>query len=519
VNIPEFVDERVARNHDKVYLYFDNLKIKYADFAMQINKTANGLRELGINKGERFAIMLPNCPEFLYTWFALNKIGAVEVPININLKSEEVKYILGHSEARGIIAHSDYLPLLEGIRAHLPNLEQIVFIGDLQAAGMIAYENLVRSMSAELAPVATTEEDPAAIIYTSGTTGRPKGVVLSHQGLVITGESYAFMVGIGAHDRVMTPNPLFHANAQVYSVMGSLAAGASLILLRRFSRSRILGEARRYGATILVLVQAVTPWVWSYPSKHDDSNNPVRTVVAGNWPAEIYRKFERRFQVKNQTIYSLTEATMAVIGPREGTQPRKVGGVGVPMEHPNPSIKNEVKVVNEKGDELPAGEKGEIIIRNPSVMIGYFKDPEETAKAKRDRWIYTGDIGYRDEDGYFFFVGRKKEVIRRRGELVSPIEIEEVINSHPKVQESAVIGIASGLGTGEEEIKAYVLLKPNESATLEDIWSWCGERLAEFKVPGYLEFCSDFPRSSMGRIQKNVLRAQKNLTDACYDRG
>ncbi|MBW2334308.1 MAG: AMP-binding protein, partial [Deltaproteobacteria bacterium] len=239
----------------------------------------------------------------------------------------------------------------------------------------------------------------------------------------------------------------------------------------------------------------------------------------GSAAREIYRNFEKRFQVKLQALYSLTETPFAIMGPREGTRPRKPGGVGVPMEHPDPSIKNEARIIDDTGAEVPYGQQGEIIIRNPETMIGYFKDPEKTAETKRDGWIHTGDIGYQDEDGYFFFVGRKKEVIRRRGELVSPSEIESVINSHTSVQESAVIGVPSGLGVGEEEIKAYVRLKLGETVTPQELISWCNEKLAEFKTPRFLEFRDDFPRSAVGRIQKNLLTTEKrNLTEGCYDR-
>src|SRR4030042_5207745 len=179
-------------------------------------------------------------------------------------------------------------------------------------------------------------------------------------------------------------------------------------------------------------------------------------MVAGNVPTEIYDAFEKRFQLKIQTSYSLTEAVFAIMGPREGTHPRKPGGVGVPMEHPNPEVNNKIKIVDEEGREVPHGRQGEIVIQNPAIMIGYLRDAEKTAEAKKDGWLYTGDIGFQDEGGYFFFVGRKKEVIRRRGEQIAPTEIESIINSHPGVEESAVIGVPSILGTGEEEVKAYV---------------------------------------------------------------
>jgi len=207
------------------------------------------------------------------------------------------------------------------------------------------------------------------------------------------------------------------------------------------------------------------------------------------------------------------------MGPRKGTQPRKPGGMGVPMEHPDPHITNEIIIADENGAPVSQGKQGEILIRNPATMIGYFKDPQLTATIKTKGWIHTGDIGYQDEDGYFFFIGRKKEIIRRRGELISPNEVELVINSHPSVRESAVVGVPSDLGLGEEEVKVYVSLKPDQSATPGDVLSWCKGRLAEFKIPRFLEFREEFPRSAIGRIQKNLLKMQKSdLREGCYDR-
>jgi len=520
MNIRELLEKQAEKYPDKIFLYFTEEEITYQNFNIIVNRIANAFKKMGIKKGEMVAIMLPNSPEFLYTWMGLNKIGAIEVPINIDFTEVEVKYILEHSEASGIVIHQKYYRILDRIkREEVRKLRNIIFCGGgAPPSGTIAFTTLL-SEKTDLEEIVISEEDPAVCIYTSGTTDRPKGVLNSHKGWVLTGEAYAYTVGITPEDRVMTPNPLFHANAQVYSTMGCLVAGASLILLERFSSSRILEQARDYNATKMVLVQAVTPWVWNRPQREDDGDIPVKTMVAGNVPAEIYHDFEQRFQLKIQTIYSLTEAPFAIMGPREGTQPRKPGGVGVPMEHPAPSIKNEVRIVDDIGAEVCWGGQGEIIIRNPAIMIGYFKDPEKTAEIKRDGWIHTGDIGYQDEDGYFFFVGRKKEVIRRRGELISPTEIESVINSHPYVEESAIIGVPSGLGSGEEEVMAYVRLRPGRTVTPQEIMSWCGGKLAEFKIPRFLQFRNAFPRSAVGRIQKNILRAEKkNVTDGCYDR-
>lgn len=229
-------------------------------------------------------------------------------------------------------------------------------------------------------------------------------------------------------------------------------------------------------------------------------------MVAGNVPVDIYEKFEERFCLKIQTIYSLTEATMAVMGPRPGTMPRKPGSIGVPMEHPDPAVTNRVWIADEAGRELPAGKQGEIIINNPAVMLGYYNDPAKTAATKIDGWVHTGDIGFRDEEGYIFFVGRKKEVIRRRGELISPTQIEAVLNAHPAVAESAVIGVPSELGTGEEEVKAFVRLEEGGQATAEELQEFCRAKLAEFKVPRFIEFRSEFAKSAIGRIKKEELK-------------
>jgi crotonobetaine/carnitine-CoA ligase len=520
MNIRELLEKRSEENPDKVFLYFEEEEVTYKDFNHTVNRVANAFMRMGVNKGEMVAIMLPNSPAFLYTWMGLNKIGAIGVPINIDFKEGEMAYILQHSEASGIVIHEDYYPTFDRIqRTQVPHLENAIFYGDRTSpSGTISFSQLLKGET-ELEDIAISEDDPAVCIYTSGTTDRPKGVLNSHRNWVLTGQAYAYTVGITPEDRVMTPNPLFHANAQVYSTMGSLAAGASLILLKRFSSSRILEQARHYGATKMILVQAVTPWLWNRPLSEDDGDNPVRTMVAGNVPVEIYHDFEKRFQLRIQTIYSLTEAVFAIMGPREGTQERKPGGIGVLMEHPDPSITNEVKIIDDTGAVIPNGKRGEIVIRNPATMMGYFKDPERTAETEKDGWIHTGDIGYQDEDGYFFFVGRKKEVIRRRGELISPTEIEAVITSHPSVAESAVIGVPSRLGSGEEEVKAYVRLNTGERVTYQEIISWCNNKLAEFKIPRYLEFRDDFPKSAIGRIQKNLLKQEKeDLTEGSYDR-
>jgi len=250
MNIRELLEQQTERYTDKIFLYYKDEKITFQDFNVAVNKISNGLKQIGVAKGDMTAIMIPNSPVFLYSWMGINKIGAVEVPINLALKEDEVKYILQHSEASCLIIHQDYYPVFNRIKGEgLPKLKNIIFYGEeARPSGIIPFSQLLDE-KADLEDVDISDNDPAVCIYTSGTTDRPKGVINSHKSWVLTGQAYAYTVGITPDDRVMTSNPLFHANAQAYPTMGSLAAGASLILLERFCSAWIIEQTRKYQAT------------------------------------------------------------------------------------------------------------------------------------------------------------------------------------------------------------------------------------------------------------------------------
>ena len=509
MNIAQLWRQQAQAQGDKTFLYFADRQYSYQEMLESIFSVANGFRQMGVGKGDRVAIMHRNAPEFLFTLFGLSFLGATTVPVNPVFTEEETGYILGHSGAKVLVLEDAFLDTLaRAPKEKMPALERIVVNGESVPAGALSFAELLTGEATDPRGE-IDDQDPCVCIYTSGTTDLPKGVLNSHYGWVTTGQSYVYTVGITPDDRVMTPNPLFHANAQVYSTMGVLNAGASLILLEKFSGSQIIEQAIEYGATKMVLVQAVTPWVWAREPKDTDRTHGVRTMVAGNVPVDIYRQFEERFNLKIQTIYSLTEATMAIMGPRAGTVPAKPGSIGVPMEHPDPNVTNQVRIVDESGNELPPEKQGEIIIKNPAVMLEYYKDPEKTAETKKGGWIHTGDVGYRDQEGYVFFVGRKKEVIRRRGELISPTQIEIVLNSHELIEESAVIGVPSELGTGEEEVKAFVKLVDGNSLGEDEVRAWCAGKLADFKVPRFIEFRASFAKSAIGRIKKEELKKEQ----------
>lgn len=509
MNIRELLEKTVSQFPKKIFLCFGEKEVSFSEFDNLINRLSNGFLSVGVQKGDKVCIMLQNCPEFLYCWFALNKIGAILVPVNIGFKKEEAKYIFNHSEAKVVIISPAYLDLVKEIKRDCENLENIFVIGPIGTdlpKNFIELGEFQKRFSEKLAWVDIVDDDDAVYIYTSGTTGLPKGVMLTHRSYVLIGQSFAWMIKASCEDRIMTPNPLFHANAQVYSTMGSLAVGASLILIEKFSASKLWDQTRKYCPTKLVLVGPATPMVWRQPRRDLDKQNTVETLVAGYVPVEYYSEFEERFGLTVQTIFSLTESPMCIMGPREGL--RKPGSVGVPMSHPDPLIRNEAKIVDREGNEVPPGEKGEIIVKNPAVMKGYYKEPRKTLETLRSGWVYTGDIGYKDEDGYFFFVGREKDIIRKKGENISAAEVESVINKHPDVLECAVIAVPSELGHGDDEIKAFIV-PTNPQLQPQEIIDWCTDKLADFKIPRFVEFRPNLPKTALGKMMKEDLKGSR----------
>jgi len=516
MNIRELIEKQSQRNPDKVFLYFGEQEVTYKEFNENINRAANVFLNLGIKKGDRVCFFLPNCPEFLYGWFGLAKIGAVLVPINTNYRTEETKYIVNHSEANSILVHSSLKEVVDHIRPETPLLQNFLLLGeDIKNSDYVLFDEALRNASAGLGPIDVGEEDLCEIMYTSGTTGPSKGVMMTHKYWIINGYGYSYPMDVKPEDRAFTCLPFFHANAQGYSTMGALTAGASLIVVERFSASKFWDQIRHYMATVFNYIGAMLTILSKQPESEKDRDHHVRAAYGS--PA-LDKKFqdymEQRYGIIFVSGYGLTECGLCLIQPLYGL--RKEKSIGLPKQIPGAGFVNEIKIVNEEDDEVPPGGVGEIVIKNPAVMEGYFKEPELTKKVIRNGWLHTGDQGWVDEDGYFYFADRKRDVIRRRGENVSSIEVENVINANPKVLESAVLGVSSELY--DDEIKAYIIPKPNETLDPLEIVQWCKERLAYFKVPRFIEFRTEFPKTPTHRVQKYKLKEEsKDLTEDCFD--
>jgi carnitine-CoA ligase len=516
MNIRELIETQSKKNPGKVFLYFGEQEITYEAFDHNINKAANMFLDLGIRKGDRVCFLLPNCPEFLYGWLGLAKIGAILVPINTNYKTEETRYIINHSEANTILVHSSLKKVIESIRSETPSLRNFFLLGvDTGTGSYSSFDEAVRNASSNLRPTEVSEEDLCEIMYTSGTTGPSKGVMMTHKYWIINGYGYSHPMDVNPQDRLFTCLPFFHANVQGYSTMGALTAGASLIVVERFSAAKFWDQIRQYKATVFNFIGAMLTILSKQAGSERDRDHHVRAAYGS--PAldvKFQDYMEKRFGIPFISGYGLTECGLCTIQPLYGL--RKAKSMGLPKQIPGAGFVNEIKIADDHEREVPRGTIGEIVIKNPAVMKGYYKDPELTAKVIRDGWLHTGDQAWMDEDGYFYFADRKRDVIRRRGENISSMEVENVINVHPKVLESAVIGVPSELY--DDEVKAYIIPKPDETIDPLEIITWCKERLAYFKVPRFVEFRTEFPRTPTLRVQKYKLKEEKeDFTKDCFD--
>lgn len=505
---------RIDERPNKVFLYFKDKQITYNELGETVNKLANGLMSLGIKKGDRVSLHLPNCPEYIYSIFAIAKIGAIMVPINPAYKEREIEYVLKHAEVTAAILPQPILESIQKIRAGLPNLKNIVCTSKEQVQGTVSFYNLIEKSSNSLLKTEVNENDTLAIIYTSGTTGLPKGVMIAQRTYVKAGYHTATGMALTSKDRLMTCLPLFHVLSQCVSMMGALAIGGSLILLDAFHPSEWWNQTREYKATAAWMLGAMPMILWNMPVRNDDADNPVRVAVIVPIPSEILEKFERRFDLRVMESYAQTESYPYWLMSPLDMRKRKPGAFHAIQDLT-------AKIVDEKGEELPKGVIGELILSPAHEMMkGYWKNPEKTAEAIRDGWLYTGDLLYTDGTGNFYFGDRKKDFLRRSGENISSLEVEALLLEHPKIAEVAVIGVPDPIR--QQEVKAYIVLKAGETketAPPEEIIAWCEKRIASFKVPRYIEYKKELPRTPTLRVEKYKLRQEKpDLTEGSYDR-
>ena len=503
----QLLEYRVATTPNKTFVIFDDLEggvtqLTYAMFDAQVNRTAHLLRKLGLHKGDKINVHLPNCLEFLYLWFGAAKIGVVVMPTNILSVPAELEYLVGHSGSRFIFTQVDYLAASVEVQQHCSSVEKVVICGKgTVPPDALDFESSLAEQPTDPPPAQISPFDDVSILYTSGTTSRPKGVQVTNANFIYAGETVAKAIRLAPDDRHYIVLPLFHANAQYYSTMSTLVTGASMALMARFSASSYFDTCIAHNCTVASLFAAPIRMILAQERRPELRSNQLRVALtAQNVTAAQLDEWADRFGAPLLQLYGMTE-TMGPPLMNPIDYERRNLSIGLP------ALGYEVKLVNDEGEPAEQGEIGQILVHGLpgwSIMKGYFKDPEATAQTIREDWIWTGDNAYQDSDGFFYFVDRAKDMIKRAGENVAASEVEAVIQQHPKVFDCAVIGVPDPLR--DEAIKAFVVLHANEEATAEEIIEWCRARLAKFRVPEFVEFCKELPRTSVGKIQKHLLR-------------
>ncbi len=499
---------RRARDHrDDPFCLFEDQVITFGDLDAAANRLANGLAGTGIGAGDRVAVMLPSHPDHIYTLLALAKLGATHVPINVHEKASGIGHLLVHAEIGALIADGRYqaelAPALSGARS----VDTVVWRGGTPASTVRRSLKLEALVAAGSSQAPRGEPDPgslAMVLYTSGTTGAPKGVMVTDKMYQTAAKNAGIAADVRPGDVLFLWEPLHHI-AGVQTVILCLQQGVSCALVDKFSASRFWDQARRYRATQIHYLGGVLGLLLKQPERPDDAKHSVRIAYGAPAPPDFWLRFEKRFGVRIHECYGMTEASSFTTINLWG----KVGSIGKPVEE------LEVRIVDENDRPLPPGAVGEIVLREREpgcVMTGYWNDGEGTRVALRNGWLHTGDLGSRDAEGFYYFGGRQKDTIRRRGENVSAWVVERAVSAFPDVQECAVIGVPSDLG--EEEIKVFVRPVAGRKVDPQALIRWCEERLAYFQVPRYVQLVDQFPKTPSERIRK----AQLSRSVECWDR-
>ena len=514
--LPALLEGRAARSTpDAPFVVFDDLQGRiatrtYRQFDQEVNRTAQLLGRLGVRRGDTVTLLLANCLEFLALWFGAAKIGAVIVPVNTASSAAELEYLVAHSESRLIFTQAAWLDVARQVRAGCPRVEEVLVCGDGAPSPAVDFGGLLadcpETPTQGPAPAPT---DEAAILYTSGTTARPKGVLVTHANYLCAGETVARAVRLTPEDRHLCVLPLFHGNAQYYSTMSALVAGASVALMARFSASRFFDQAIAHGCTVSSLFAAPIRMLLAQPLRPEHVQNDLRAVIFAQsvTPTQL-GEWDERFRAPLMQLWGMTE-TMGppIINPFDGE--RRNMSMGLPASGYTS------RLVDESGRPVARGEIGQIVVQGEpglSLMKGYYKNPDATAETLRDGWLWSGDNARQDDDGYYHFVDRAKDMIKRAGENVAASEVEAVICEHPGVYDCAVIGVPDQMR--DEAILAVVVPHAGEGATPparlneDDVIGWCRDRLADFRVPQFVRFRNELPRTSVGKIRKHILRAE-----------
>jgi crotonobetaine/carnitine-CoA ligase len=505
---------RAASTPDQLALIFQDAQLSYAELDSQASAAGGGLLALGLQSGDSVGVFLPNCAEYLTAWFGMARAGLVQVPINTAYKGSFLDYALTHADVRALITESRLAGALATIPGLPAALTTIVFLDEVPAGfdrpgvTAITWAELLAGGDPDVAFPPVEPADTAAILLTSGTTGKSKGVVCSHMHHVVAARECADSMGSTARDRLYTCLPRFHGAAQINICLHAIYAGATIVLAPKFSASRFWDELREHQVTQFNALGSMLPVLLAQPPSPADRDHVAVRAFAAPAPPPVLYPFEDRFGVHIVEGYGLTEIKNVTYNPIHG---RKVGSIG------KPTASTILEIHDDHGNPVEPGQIGEIVYRprlSGIMFTHYHRDPEATLATIKDMWWHTGDLGFTDADGFFYFVDRKKDALRRRGENISSHEVESVLRSFPGVLEAAAVATPSELG--EDDVLAIIEVEPGHELDLKALYSHCDQAMPHFMVPRYYRLIDHMPRTPTGKLQKGVLRAD-GLTGNVWD--
>jgi len=529
MNLGSLTEENIKRFGEYESVYFEGKWYTNVEMNQTANRLGNALKSLGISKGDRVAIQMPNSPPVFASFPAIYKIGAIVVPMSPLLRPDQSAYIFRDCGAKAVITSPEYVVWAQQAQAHAPELKHVIVTERDDIPETISYNELLSKNSPELGIETTDNDDLAALIYTAGTTGQPKGVMHTHFSLYINAIEFYYYILVrrpvdlrltskAIDSRTLQPVdivqhttgmdrtaiglavlPLSHSYGIAFSNLG-VFMGAKYVVLKWFNVEEALKTIETFKVTGIAMVPTMYILLLNHPDFDKYNLSSLKECISGGsaLPVEIAQEWKRRTGVDIREGWGLTESGATTTG-QPADLPPKYGSIGKCL------LKcNTIKIFDENDRELPPGQTGELVIKGPTVMKGYWNAPKETAEVLKDGWLHTGDIGYMDENGYFYITDRKKDIIIRGGENISPREVEEVLFKHPKVAEAAVAGIRDEVYG--EEVKAFIVLKAGEQATESEILAFCKDYLPTYKTPKVVQFIEALPKNLMGKVLRAELR-------------
>ncbi len=496
----ELLNQSTLRSPKHTALVFGDNKIDYRLLSEASKRLAKGLKDLGIQKGDRVAIMLPNVPHFCISYYGILQLGATVVPINIMYNKDEILYELKDSGASLLITWTGFQNQAIPAAEASPECKNILFLGDNIPKGTLALTQIISESSPLNESVAIKDTDLALINYTSGVADAPLGASLSHNSLysnaVTCGEMFRFTI----EDKIIAVLPLFHPLGQTLVLNASISTSSTIILMPRYSPEEIIKVIEKNNVTFM----AAVPGIFRNLIEKDTGDHPLPSLkycmnYGGKLSNEIIEEFEEKYNTFILQAYGLTEAGPLVTSTRLDRE-RKTGSVGLPL------FGVEIQIRDDLGNQLRPFHSGEIWTRSPNIMMNYYNNPEETNKRVKDGWLFTGDIGYIDDSHHLYIQERKENIIVKGGFQIFPHEVEKVLMDHSDIDEAAVVGVPDQVQGAE--VKAFIVVQESKQLSSEDIVKFCRITLPVYKTPKYFEFCSSLPKSPTGRILKRHL--QKN---------